>query len=285
MKQLYWIDDDIEQVGYILQGAISKFWKLDNIKTEGIASKVFMFGNASDVADTDELPTSEDEKKAFQKFFDLFKDLCMEKDGPSEEREVFQKRKELIQDPVCYLYKSENPKERNEYLDLKSAWIGKEWDKEDEDSKNKAKKYAQKLIDKMDIKPGGVVGIDIALLYDDFHRLKDDNCILSMELCNQILGRNIKCFMYSSEAEEYRLREKWYEVYKKNYPHADANIQIYQRSDFMQKGDPVIVNKIEQMFENAGTEDEGEQDGKDVVGKEVGTIKTSEEKGDAGMAK
>ena len=107
MKQLYWIDDDFKQMLHIMQGAISKFWKLNDLNSEGIASKVFVFGNASKIADTNELPSIQDEKKASQKFFDLFLERCLEKDGQNEKRQVFNDRKDLIQNPVCYLYKKD----------------------------------------------------------------------------------------------------------------------------------------------------------------------------------
>ena len=33
MKQIYWIDDNIEQMMYIIQGAVTKLWKIKYIKT------------------------------------------------------------------------------------------------------------------------------------------------------------------------------------------------------------------------------------------------------------
>lgn len=188
----------------------------------------------------------------------------------------------MIQDPVCYLYKGEEPKDREDYLKLKKAWIGKEASNDSENST--AKQCAEQLIERMHIKPGSVVGIDIALLYDDIHRLQNSKCILSMELCNKMISNNIKCFMYSSEADEYGLREKWYEVYKNEYKNDNQDIHIYQRSDFMQKGNYVIVDKIEQMFKKSETDDKGDQYGENVFGKEVGIIKPPEKKGNSGMA-
>ena len=59
MKKLYWIDDDIQQMLYIIQGAITKFWKLDNIEDEGISSKIIVFGNACEAADVDQIPSED----------------------------------------------------------------------------------------------------------------------------------------------------------------------------------------------------------------------------------
>ena len=64
MKKLYWIDDDIQQMLYIIQGAITKFWKLDNIEDEGISSKIIVFGNACEAADVDQIPSEDEEKKS-----------------------------------------------------------------------------------------------------------------------------------------------------------------------------------------------------------------------------
>ena len=42
MKKIYWIDDNMQQLTYILQGAISKMWEIENSKEEGIASEVIV---------------------------------------------------------------------------------------------------------------------------------------------------------------------------------------------------------------------------------------------------
>ena len=267
MKQLYWIDDDFKQMLHIMQGAISKFWKLDNIKVEGIASKVFIFGNASKIADTNELPSIQDEKKASQKFFDLFLERCLEKDGPDEKRPVFNARKNLIQNPVCYLYKKDKSEDLETYQNMKEAWITK--DLTDENNYKTAQEQACSLIKRMEIEPQSVVGIDIALLYGDRERLLQGKRILSMELCNQIekQEKNIKYFMYSTEADEDEIRQEWIRIYEYENKYKSTEIKIYQRKDFMQKGNSDIVKEIEEMFKTNGTDDEGDQNDKSSVGR------------------
>ena len=247
MKQLYWVDDNFQQVLYIAQGAISKFWKLNDIDEEGIASKVLIFGNAYKVADTDELPTEEDERKAYQKLFDLFLEGCMEQDGPSKERPMFKKRKPLIQDPVSFLYKSEASDDLEAYKKMKRAWISENLNDPNSDNFKNAAGEADLLIQRMGIDSDSVVGIDIALLHDDLERLQKKLRILSIELCHKILELKARCFMYSTEADDDILRNNWEEMYHSFY--GDKDIKIYKRSDLMQKGNVDIVKEIEMMFE------------------------------------
>lgn len=246
MKQLYWIDDNIQQMLYIIQGAITKFWKLDNEDVEGIASKVIIFGNACEVADKDEIPTEEDEKNAYVKLFDLFLEGCMKKDGPNVERPMYTAKKVLIQNPVHFLYKREVAEDLEAYKKMKCPWISGNLANSESADYMKATQEADLLIERMNIEPNSVVGIDIALFYGDLDRLREKKRILSMELCHKISEKKNRCFIYSSEADDDELRRNWEEVYKELY--SAAPIKIYQRSDFMQKGKADIVKEVEEMF-------------------------------------
>ena len=110
--------------------------------------------------------------------------------------------------------------------------------------------YVQELIKRMNLQEMSVVGIDIALSYDDMERLEKGKRILSMELYNKISRMNLKCFMYSSEADDDDLMNNWLKVYSKLYKKAD--VDIYQRSDLMQRGGEKIIDKIKDMFLNDG---------------------------------
>lgn len=263
MKQLYWIDDNFQQVKYIIQGAMSKLWKLKDINQEGIASKVLIFGNAYKVADTDDLPKEEKEREDYQTLQDLFQERCQEEDGPNRERPIYNKKKELIKDSIFYLYKQEEPGDLCKYTEMKKAWISENLDDKNSENYKKAAEQASLLIKRMKIKPDSVVGIDMALLYDDLDRLRQRRRILSMELCYQMLNRNIRCFMYSTEADDDILRKNWEEKYASFY--GNEEIKIYKRSDLMQKGNDDIVKEIVQMFEKE-QKDEVQDNGKDNMG-------------------
>lgn len=259
MEQLYWIDDNFEQVNYIAQGAISKLWKLKDIDQEGIASKILIFGNAYKVADTDELPTEENERRDYQKLKDLFMEVCKKDDGPSIDRPIYKEKKALIQDPISYLYKQEVSGDLEAYKKMKGAWISEYLDDSNSDSYKKAAEEVDLLIERMEIKPDSVVGIDIALLHNDLKRLWDKHRILSMELCHQMLSNNIRCFMYSTEADDDILRKNWEEKY--SFFYGNDEIKIYKRSDLMQKGNDDNVKEIEEMFEKK-QKDEVQDNGK-----------------------
>ena len=246
MKQLYWIDDNIQHMLYIVQGAISKFWKLDNTNMEGIASKILMFGNGCKSADTDELPTEEDERKIDEELFCLFMEKCMMYDGPDVERPVYNARKKLIQKPICFLYKSETVADLDAYKKMKCAWISEKLSNSESEEYIEAQKEAELLIERMCIEPESVVGIDIELLYGDLDRLRKGERILSMELCYKLSERNIKCFMYSTNADDDELRQNWEQMYVSFY--SAKLVSIYQRNDFMQKGNADIVKEVEKMF-------------------------------------
>lgn len=248
MKQLYWVDDNIQTVFHICHGAISKIWKLDDINVEGIESRIVIFGNGCEGADTDELPTEADEKKAYNKIFDFFLERCMATDGPNKNRPMFKAKKDLIQNPVTFLFKKSAVQDVDAYKRLKDAWISdKLMDVEGDEYKNAAKE-AESLIDRMQLLTNCVVGIDVFLLYGDEERLYNQKRIISMELYHKISRKNIQCFMYSSEADNDILRERLENVYKELYD--EPITKIYQRSDFMQKGNANIVKEVEEMFDN-----------------------------------
>lgn len=245
MKQVYWIDDNIEQMIYIIQGAIKKLWKIEEENQEGIASNIIIFGNGCDDADTDDILSLEDENDTKDKLHDMLRELCGRRDGPNRERPVYNARKELVRDKVRILYKEENQNDKEQYRNLKRAWITDDLDSESTQYKE-ASNEAIKLVERMDIEAGNVVGIDILLFYGDFDRLSKEKRIISMELYNILNKKGLKCFMYSSEADNNQLMESWLKVCESLYQQSD--VKIYQRSDFMQKKQSDVTHEIEAMF-------------------------------------
>lgn len=240
MKQLYWIDDNFQQVSYIIQGALLKLWRLDNKETEGIASKIIICGNACEDADTDELPTLKERREAYNKIRLWFKEGCMFNDGPSD-RDIYNAKIELVKDPIGYPYDDSEQNDLDEYRKMKSVWISGNLEAadpaHDTDYKN-AKEYAGLLADRMGIPQGSVVGIDIALLYDDLKRLHDKKRILSMELFHLFSDGGSKCFLYSTDADNQELMKNWKDLYDSLYAGTSvekSEIKIFKRSDFMQK--------------------------------------------------
>ncbi len=247
MKQIYWIDDNVQQMLYIVQGAIAKLWKIEEVDAEGIASKLVVFGNACEEADTDDILSQKDENDAKKKLGDMLFRMCARQDGPNKRKPVYNAKKELIQNKVSFLYKKENIGDKNKYQDLKRAWNIEKLEENESDAYKSASDEADKLIQKMEIEKGIVVGIDIALLYGDIERLRNESRILSMELCYKLSTLQLKCFMYSSDADDDNLMSKWRETYKRFY--GETSVKIYQRDDFMQKGRVNIIDEIENMFD------------------------------------
>lgn len=249
MRQVYWIDDNTEQMLYIMQGAIAKLWKIEEKNAEGIASKLIIFGNACDDADTDDILSQEDENGVKIKLEDLLKELCSRQDGPNKERTVYNARKKLIKDKVSFLYKKENPDDRHQYQNLKRAWITEDLEDGGSAEYKKASNEVDELIQRIKIEERNVVGIDIALLYGDMDRLRKKKRIISMELYNKLSDLKLSCFMYSSEADDDELMQNWRDAYQSFYQKLD--VKIYQRSDFMQKGKVDVITEIEKLFEGS----------------------------------
>lgn len=246
MKQMYWIDDNIQQMLNIMQGAITKLWKIEEENAEGIASNVIIFGNACDDSDTDDIASQEDENDAKVRLEDLLQDLCGRLDGPNKEKPAYNARKELVEDKVNFLYKKENPDDKNQYQNMKRAWITEELQESEGDKYKKAAEEAEKLVERMNIGKEAVVGIDISLLYGDLDRLRNKQRIISMELYHILSDGGLKCFMYSSEADDDELVQNWNQVCSSLYQTEDA--KIYKRSSFMQKGKEDVITEIESMF-------------------------------------
>lgn len=246
MKQVYWIDDNIEQMMFIIQGEITKLWKIEKENMEGIASNIIIFGNAYVDADTDDILSQEDENDTKIKLYDMLRKLCERQDGPNTERPVFNAKKKLIKDKVNFLFKKESPDDKEQYQNLKRAWITDELMDPDSNEYKEAVSEANKLIERMEIVSGNVVGIDISLLYGDLDRLRQKKRIISMELYNILSKQGLNCFMYSSEADDNELMQNWREVCEVLYQQKE--VKIYQRSDFMQKRQSDVTAEIEAMF-------------------------------------
>ena len=248
MKQIYWIDDNIEQMMYIIQGAIKKLWKIGQRDVDGIASNIIIFGNDRDDSDTDDILSQKNENDIKIRLHDMSRLLCDSQDGPNLEQPVYNSRKELVKDKVNILYKEENPEDKNQYQNLKRAWITNEFTDSENEKYKEATEEAHKLIERMKIDSESVIGIDILLFYGDYERLRDKKRIISMELYDILKKRGFSCFMYSSEADDNELMQNWCEICESFYQQRD--IKIYQRSDFMQKSRRDISAEIEAMFES-----------------------------------
>ena len=176
----------------------------------------------------------------------MLRKLCERQDGPNTERPVFNAKKKLIKDKVNFLFKKESPDDKEQYQNLKRAWITDELMDPDSNEYKEAVSEANKLIERMKIVSGNVVGIDISLLYGDLDRLRQKKRIISMELYNILSKQGLNCFMYSSEADDNELMQNWPEVCEVLYQQKE--VKIYQRSDFMQKRQSDVTAEIEAMF-------------------------------------
>lgn len=242
MKQIYWIDDNFLEMFFILQGAISKLWKLEEKEInsdERIRSVMLIFGDGD--MNREKLPSKEKEIENGLELRDFLMHYCFKLDGPDSSKPTFTHNAFLVENVVKYVLVAEDKDDVKLYRELKDYWC----DNNDQ-SMETVEKQMLKLVDKMEIAEKSVVGIDLSLLYGDAERIKKREKVISMQLYN-LLKKTHRCFLYSAEAEKIEFTDNWTEIYHSNYE--DIPIKIYNRKDFLKKGRIKIIEEIEKMFE------------------------------------
>ena len=119
--EIYWLDDNIEQMLYVVEGAFPKFWNLEG--EEKIRSRIIIFGNNCDERDSKELCTEKEEAKFRKKLRLKFVELCQDIDGPQEGNATFDANQRLIEDSVRFLFKKDCGNDEDEYQQIKNIWI------------------------------------------------------------------------------------------------------------------------------------------------------------------
>lgn len=259
MKTIYWIDDDVEKIVYIIQGVILQLWNLSETKTdEKTATKILIFGNDSQESQEEYLYTDKDIMRLKNYIADIMFGECRRIEGPSWENQTYDNNLFLITDSVKCLFKkldegvtedekTENDKKLEIYKKIKEYWqSGQEVDVEN--LKENAENIVKELIQLMDIESGACVGIDLALLKGDREKvLEGKGPIISMELYNQ-LKENHPCFIYSTYIFEAELLSSCKEIFKKHY---GGDIDILKRSELMLKcNSNFTINQIKEKLKN-----------------------------------
>ncbi len=263
-KTLLWIDDSMERILEVIQGAIVDSWKLDKEDEEGMKTRILIFGDACQEGDPAALWERKNEVKMNSKLLNIFLEECENVEGPTDGNETAEKKRHLIDNAIQILYKAEDSEEdRNLYYSIKELWK-KEADEEEgtqEEAKSKekeaetndsqqAKTDVAKIIERMHIadistaKEETIIGIDLELLSGDLERVRNRKKIISMEFYHQLQGKKYPCFIYSSNADDYQLIEAWKDTYKKLY-HDECPVPTYERSDFSRKSRENMIERIE----------------------------------------
>lgn len=266
-KTLLWIDDSMERILEVIQGAIVDSWKLDKEDEEGMKTRILIFGDACQEGDSAALWERKNEVKMNSKLLNIFLEECENVEGPTDGNETAEKKRHLIDNAIQILYKAEDSEEdRNLYYSIKELWkkeADEEGTKEEAKSKEKeaetndsqqAKTDVAKIIERMHIekdvadvstaKEETIIGIDLELLSGDLERVRNHKKIISMEFYHQLQEKKYPCFIYSSNADDYQLIEAWKDTYKKLY-HDNRTVPTYERSDFSRKSRENMIERIE----------------------------------------
>lgn len=244
---VYWIDDSRGSMLGIVRGLFIDLWKLEAKEEEHIKSKIYIFGNMS-YLDSEMLLSEKEEKKFYNSIVDIFKKYCDHIDGLDPERSTFKKRRELLKDIVTFVFKKDDEAEKLEtYKRLLKLYESSEF-QDPENKECKGEEEIGKVVDLLGIskEEPAVVAIDVMLMKGDFDRCMNGNFMVSMELYHQFCERKIPRFLYSMDATEKEMMEKWVETFKKVYP-ADEVPEIHLRESFGEKINHDISGKIAQL--------------------------------------
>lgn len=268
-KTLLWIDDSMELIMEVVQGAIIDSWKLGEENEEGMKTKILIWGDATLERNSMTLWERENEIRMNRKLHKLFLEACENVEGPTNGNETAKKNLHLIEGAIQILFKEEDTEEdRILYHAARKKWkeeldderqLKEEGKKSEEKEPQKsnyeqAKEYVTKIIERMNInkaagagadsKEETIIGIDLELLSDDLERARDGKRIVSMEFYHQLREKQYPCFIYSSHADDNQLIDAWKNTYKQLYN--DENpVTTYERSDFNKKGRENMISNIE----------------------------------------
>ena len=243
---IYWIDDNIEQMLYVVQGVFTQLWDLKN--EDGVKSKIVIFGNGCEEYDSNDLCSMEIEQKYTLRLWNMFVDKCQDVDGARRGNETFGRNEELIQEPIRFLFKKGNEEEEDFYKSIKNLWIHGNLNADSKDYQSVKDKTTQ-LLEKIKIDEDSCVAVDLVIFFDDLDRVINGKRIFSMEMYNQLVERGNKCFIYSSDADQEEVIAQWKNTYRELY-NQDAEVEIYQRIQLTEEGRHNMAEVIKGQFVN-----------------------------------
>lgn len=254
MKELYWIDDNINKIGEYAEGIFKDLW--GDKGEEGVASKILVFGDDYKRSETERNWNHEAEKKLNEKIQNYLMAHCRDIDmwNFSESVSTYSEKKNLIND-MTKLIDMENAELKQLILNWKR--IEKDADVNDE------KLSVKKLIDQMKIPKRVGVMLDVALLSGDRTRVLHNGVpIISMKLYETLKEEKHECILYSSFTYDYPFIEKWIEIYNEGKEAEKCVKKIYSGKDLLDKANrqEIIMKLKNTLNENVQTKDV-EEDG------------------------
>lgn len=231
MKKIYWIEDNMDRALEIMYGTSCRLW--GGASEEGVASTFLFFGD--EYKNIREEPgLSEQDMKLFaEKVKRLLVKHCRNEEKWRYTGELFESKKELIQNPAKLIDISDNGE---------NSSIVEEWCKESslanymECAKTNTSIPETMMIDailkEMSIEDGAIVAIDLVLLFGDIDRVYSNFPIISMELYRKIRERGYNCFLYSSYTYDYIFAKNYQKTYKELY---EEVVSITREKDLVGK--------------------------------------------------
>lgn len=246
---IYWIDDRKGGMLQIVRGIFVNLWDIESReKPAPIKSKIYIFGNMTHL-EPNRLFSEAEERKFCKSIEDIFLQYCENIDGVDPEKDTFKKNKGLIEDIATFIYKKEDPKEKQEeykrILELCNSEKFQDPGNKECDRGNEFQKLIYDL--KIAEDESALVAVDMMLMKGDYERCMDGKFMVSMELCHQFFERKIPRFLYSMDSTNKEMMTKWQDTYKLVYPE-DEIPDIFLRAEFGPKMELKTVKIIKELY-------------------------------------
>lgn len=206
MREIYWIDDNINNMSHYIQGVIKELWGNENEK--GISSVIRIFGDGYKQSDKEGDWKKEDIESLMEEIENNMAEHYMNMVAWNWGRDItiYNEKLKLINKKPKVVDMTDD-KIRNLISSWKTLknhkWIKGEFGIND-------------ILEYFDIPDGASVAIDLVLLKDDIKRVYDDIPILSMFLYDELSSNGHKCVLYSTFLYDSLFIDKWKEIYNKN---------------------------------------------------------------------
>lgn len=231
-KIIYWIDDDINKIQSIMQGAVVKLWNL-NGEGKKYKSKIIVFGNGFTMPEDNSLFDGKLKEQLNKKIKEQYREECEDIDG-FEIKSTYRDNKWLIEGDVVdipFMNESDS-KVKDIYYEAYECWTKE--DLGDEGKYNDASEKVKCIIEQMTIDSNAYVFIDIDLLFGDYIKVNDNKLVICMEFYKQLHDNNLECFFYSTNMIADDIEKRFLETFKAKYEYED--IIVYDRRFFIKKG-------------------------------------------------
>lgn len=262
MKEIYWIDDNINNISLYIRGVIKELWGDENEK--GISSNIRIFGTAYKEIEDEANWDINAIKRLKEEIQNNMRRHCIDLEAWDwGENDTIYKEKEklIVNEPI--LVEMDAKKEVEEFIQKWSTLETgetKDWECKE--------LTIEKIRSLFKIPEGASVAIDLVLLLEDKKKIEEEKAIISMLLFNKLSSNGHKCILYSTYMYDYFFINKWKDIYNKKRSTNELEVdKIYAGRDMWENAETDdIINKIKEIAEEVKDLTKGDETTEDVCG-------------------